>query len=80
MIEIIQEYWKSLLWTDGYRFTGVAITLWLLISSVVMGGILAICLAVPHLAIHLYLSRHAAVRSAAGVLFRDVYAGNRQRH
>lgn len=38
MIEIIQEYWKSLLWTDGYRFTGVAITLWLLISSVVMGG------------------------------------------
>ncbi|ECY6240956.1 hypothetical protein ACU6NY_003382, partial [Salmonella enterica subsp. enterica serovar Kentucky] len=21
MIEIIQEYWKSLLWTDGYRFT-----------------------------------------------------------
>ncbi len=40
MIEIIQEYWKSLLWTDGYRFTGVAITLWLLISSVVMGGIL----------------------------------------
>ncbi|SUB70242.1 Histidine transport system permease protein hisM [Pluralibacter gergoviae] len=33
MIEIIQEYWKSLLWTDGYRFTGVAITLWLLIAS-----------------------------------------------
>ncbi len=27
MIEIIQEYWKSLLWTDGYRFTGVAITI-----------------------------------------------------
>ncbi|EAX1688027.1 amino acid ABC transporter permease, partial [Salmonella enterica] len=23
MIEIIQEYWTSLLWTDGYRFTGV---------------------------------------------------------
>jgi histidine transport system permease protein len=38
VIEIIQEYWKSLLWTDGYRFTGVAITLWLLISSVVMGA------------------------------------------
>ncbi|HAK48494.1 MAG TPA: amino acid ABC transporter permease, partial [Salmonella bongori] len=46
MIEIIQEYWKSLLWTDGYRFTGVAITLWLLISSVVMGGVLAVILAV----------------------------------
>ena len=25
-------------WTDGYRFTGVAITLWLLILSVVIGG------------------------------------------
>lgn len=46
MIEIIQEYWKSLLWTDGYRFTGVAITLWLLISSVVMGSILAVFLAI----------------------------------
>lgn len=38
MIEILHEYWKPLLWTDGYRFTGVAITLWLLILSVVMGG------------------------------------------
>ncbi|SPW23482.1 Histidine transport system permease protein hisM [Cronobacter sakazakii] len=46
MIEIIQEYWKSLLWTDGYRFTGVAITLWLLIASVVMGGVLAVFLAI----------------------------------
>ncbi|MDG6692997.1 hypothetical protein QCE80_15940, partial [Staphylococcus aureus] len=46
MIEILQEYWKSLLWTDGYRFTGVAITLWLLIASVVMGGVLAVFLAI----------------------------------
>ncbi|WP_227631464.1 hypothetical protein, partial [Klebsiella pneumoniae] len=23
MIEILHEYWKPLLWTDGYRFTGV---------------------------------------------------------
>lgn len=46
MIEIIQEYWKPLLWTDGYRMTGMAMTLWLLISSVVMGGILAIFLAI----------------------------------
>ena len=32
MNEIIHEYWKSLLWTDGFRFTGIAITLWLLIA------------------------------------------------
>ncbi len=46
MIEILQQYWQSLLWSDGYRFTGVAITLWLLIASVVMGGLLAIPMAV----------------------------------
>ena len=46
MIEILQQYWQSLLWSDGYRFTGVAVTLWLLISSVVMGGLLAIPMAV----------------------------------
>lgn len=85
MIEIIQEYWKSLLWTDGYRFTGVAITLWLLISSVVMGGILAVFLAIgrvsnnkfiqfPIPAVHLRVSRYAAVRAAAGVLLGNVYA------
>ena len=46
MIDIIHEYWKALLWTDGYRFTGVAITLWLLILSVAVGGCLAIVLAI----------------------------------
>ncbi|HAG02894.1 MAG TPA: amino acid ABC transporter permease, partial [Leclercia adecarboxylata] len=55
MIEIIQEYWKSLLWTDGYRFTGVAITLWLLIASVVMGGILAIFLAIGRVSNNKYI-------------------------
>ncbi|PIJ68610.1 amino acid ABC transporter permease [Erwinia sp. OLTSP20] len=46
MIEIIQEYWKALLWTDGYRFSGVAITLWLLVLSVVTGGCIAVLLAI----------------------------------
>lgn len=46
MIEIIQEYWKALLWTDGYRFSGVAITLWLLVISVVLGGCLAVLLSI----------------------------------
>ena len=26
MIEIIQEYWRNYLYTDGYRITGVAIS------------------------------------------------------
>ncbi|MBU9822498.1 ABC transporter permease [Rahnella sp. BCC 1045] len=46
MIEILQQYGMSLLYSDGYRFTGLAITLWLLISSVVMGGLLAVPMAV----------------------------------
>lgn len=46
MIEILHQYWQALLWSDGYRFTGMAVTLWLLISSVVMGGLLALPLAV----------------------------------
>ena len=55
MIEIIQEYWKQLLWTDGYRFTGVAITLWLLILSVVIGGSLAV-LAIARVSPNRYIS------------------------
>ncbi|TPG63398.1 ABC transporter permease [Ewingella americana] len=46
MIDILQQYGMSLLYSDGYRFTGLAVTLWLLISSVVMGGLLAIPMAV----------------------------------
>ncbi len=55
MIEIIQEYWKALLWTDGYRFTGVAITLWLLVLSVVMGGIMALFLAIARVSSNKYI-------------------------
>lgn len=46
MIEILQQYGHALLWSDGYRFTGLAITLWLLISSVAMGGVMSVFLAV----------------------------------
>lgn len=90
MIEIIQEYWKSLLWTDGYRFTGVAITLWLLISSVVMGGILAVFLAIGRVSsnkfiqfpiwLFTYIFRGTPLYVQLLVLLRHVYPGNRQRH
>ncbi|NUE95480.1 ABC transporter permease subunit [Gilliamella sp. ESL0232] len=46
MLEIIQQYWQSLLWTDGYNITGLAMTLWIFILSVLMGGILSLALAV----------------------------------
>ncbi|MEC5343603.1 ABC transporter permease [Brenneria populi] len=46
MSEILQQYWQPLLWSDGYRLTGLAMTLWLLIASVTIGGALALPLAV----------------------------------
>ncbi|MBX9445717.1 ABC transporter permease [Dickeya chrysanthemi] len=46
MSEILQQYWQALLWSDGYRLTGLAMTLWLLIVSVTLGGLMAIPLAI----------------------------------
>ncbi|MWN32656.1 ABC transporter permease subunit [Gilliamella sp. Pra-s65] len=46
MLEIIQQYWQALLWTDGYNITGLAMTLWILILSVLIGGTLSLGLAV----------------------------------
>ncbi len=90
MIEIIQEYWKSLLWTDGYRFTGVVITLWLLISSVVMGASWrcfwpsaasrAISLSSSPSGCSLTYFAARLCMCSCWFLLRHVYPGNRQRH
>ena len=37
MIDILMQYGKAFLWSDGYRFTGVAVTMWLLVLSLVFG-------------------------------------------
>lgn len=55
MLEIIQDYWKALLWSDGYHITGLAMTLWILILSVSLGGILALVLAVGRNANHVFI-------------------------
>ncbi len=46
MNEILQEYWRAYLWSDGYRLTGVAMTLWLLLGSIAIGFLLSIPLSV----------------------------------
>ena len=46
MIDLIQTYWKSYLWSDGFNLTGLAMTMWLLVLSCVLGFILSIPLAV----------------------------------
>ncbi len=56
MSEILHDYWQSLLWTNGYQTTGLAMTLWLLIISVVCGGALAILVAIGRVSRHRWLS------------------------
>ncbi|MGN6087411.1 ABC transporter permease [Trinickia sp.] len=43
MIELIHDYWRNYLFTDGYQTTGLAITMWLLVVSIGIG----FCLSVP---------------------------------
>lgn len=56
MIELIHEYWRNYLFTDGYRFTGLAITLWLLVVSIGIGFCLSIPLAVARVSQNRLLS------------------------
>jgi histidine transport system permease protein len=46
MIQLIHDYWRAYLFTDGEHITGVAITLWLLVVSIGIGFCLSIPLAV----------------------------------
>ena len=46
MMELITEYWRAYLYSDGYRMTGLALTLWMLLLSLSIGFCLAVPLAV----------------------------------
>jgi len=46
LIQLIQQYWRNYLFTDGYHFTGIAVTLWLLVVSIGIGFCLSVPLAV----------------------------------
>ena len=46
MIELLQEYWKAFLYTDGQNITGLAMTLWLLSASLVIGFLVSIPLSI----------------------------------
>lgn len=46
MIDIIHEYWQAYLWSDGYKLTGLAMTMWLLVLSVAIGFVMSVPLAV----------------------------------
>ncbi|SCK29746.1 ABC transporter permease [Vogesella sp. LIG4] len=46
MNDILQEYWRAYLWSDGHHLTGVAMTLWLLVGSIAIGFLMSIPLSV----------------------------------
>lgn len=68
MIEILQEYWKAYLWTDGYHMTGVAMTAFLLTISLAIGFILSVPLSVAR------VSKNIAIRGPVW-LFTYVFRG-----
>ena len=57
LIQLVQQYWRNYLFTDGYHYTGVVITLWLLAISIGIGFCLSVPLAVARVSKKKWLSR-----------------------
>jgi histidine transport system permease protein len=57
MIDIVQQYWRNFLFTDGYQSTGLVVTLWLLVASIASGFLLALPLSVARTSSNRWLSR-----------------------
>ena len=47
MIDVLNEYGLAFLYSDGYRLTGLVITLWLTVISVFAGFALALPMSMP---------------------------------
>ncbi|AXT48243.1 MULTISPECIES: ABC transporter permease [Chromobacterium] len=57
MIDIIQQYWRPFLWSDGYHLSGLAVTMWLLVLSIAFGFVVSIPLAVARVSKVKWLAR-----------------------
>lgn len=57
MIDVFHEYWRTYLYTDGYQFTGLIVTIWLLLFSVVVGSVLAVPMSVARCSSNRFVSR-----------------------
>ncbi|NDL63664.1 ABC transporter permease subunit [Enterobacteriales bacterium SAP-6] len=56
MIAILHDYWRAYLWHDGYQYSGLVVTLWLLVISLLMGFALSLPLAVARASKRRWLS------------------------
>ncbi|AKK00506.1 MULTISPECIES: ABC transporter permease [Pseudomonas] len=55
MIELLQEYWKPFVYSDGQQVTGLAMTLWLLSASLLIGFIASIPLSIARVSPRFYV-------------------------
>ncbi|TDV38044.1 amino acid ABC transporter membrane protein 2 (PAAT family) [Paraburkholderia caballeronis] len=56
MIDILNQFWRAFLYWDGQGFSGLAVTLWLLVASLFIGFMLAVPLAVARISKNKILS------------------------
>ena len=61
MLDILQQYGKAYLFTDGYVWSGLAVTLWLTLVAVVVGFVCSVPLAVALCSESALLRRPVAV-------------------
>ncbi|AEV62769.1 ABC transporter permease [Pseudomonas ogarae] len=55
MIELLQEYWRSFVYSDGQQITGLAMTLWLLSASLFIGFVVSIPLSIARVSPRFYV-------------------------
>ncbi len=69
IFEIIRDYGKAFLYSDGYHYSGVVMTIWLLTAASILGLLLAIPLATARASKSIYLRGPVA---AYTYIFRGV--------
>lgn len=57
MIDVFSEYWRQYLYTDGYQWTGLVVTMWLFLFAIVVGSLLAVPMAIARNAENRFVSR-----------------------
>jgi histidine transport system permease protein len=56
VIELIRQYWPNYVYTDGFNYSGLVVTLWLLVVSIVLGFCLAVPLAIARASRNRFIS------------------------
>ncbi len=84
MIELLQEYWRPFLYSDGVNVTGLAMTLWLLSASLLIGFLVSIPLSIARVSpvlrplagavLHLPVPWYAALHIQLLICYTGIYS------